>query len=315
MTPRAPLLLAGRVVRLVLAAATLWTVAAAATDAGAGQATPTADAGQPVSATDAGQPVSAADAGQPALPAAHPDVPARSACARCHTPDDWRPARFEHARTGFALEGAHQTVACARCHGNVDTAPAPPAQCAGCHEDRHGGVFSLDCQGCHTPATWRATLSPLAHQRTGFPLIGSHALLRCRDCHRGADRRQYRDAPVRCVDCHAADFAQASQGQLDHFRSRVGGRCQACHSPVDFTAGRLPAHEPCFPIARGPHARVRCADCHTQGGLVVSGTCQTGQFTCTGCHAHQCDDMAAEHARVEGFACGDARCYRCHGGG
>ncbi|HUI09173.1 MAG TPA: hypothetical protein VL221_02535, partial [Bacteroidota bacterium] len=42
------------------------------------------------------------------------------ACEECHSPDTWkempRPAKFDHARTGFVLKGQHAEVACMDCH-------------------------------------------------------------------------------------------------------------------------------------------------------------------------------------------------------
>lgn len=60
-------------------------------------------------------------------------------CADCHAIEAFRPARFEHARdAGFALEGAHRSLACAACHDpgapGGETAIAPlPTSCEGCH--------------------------------------------------------------------------------------------------------------------------------------------------------------------------------------
>ncbi|MGE4606286.1 MAG: cytochrome c3 family protein, partial [Myxococcota bacterium] len=37
-------------------------------------------------------------------------------CATCHLERGWRETKFEHASTGFALEGAHIRVDCRLCH-------------------------------------------------------------------------------------------------------------------------------------------------------------------------------------------------------
>lgn len=39
-----------------------------------------------------------------------------SNCGRCHTFNDWKPERFDHNKTRFSLEGAHQKLECSRCH-------------------------------------------------------------------------------------------------------------------------------------------------------------------------------------------------------
>ena len=42
-----------------------------------------------------------------------------SNCGRCHTYDDWKPGRFDHNKTRFSLEGAHQKLKCSRCHPTI----------------------------------------------------------------------------------------------------------------------------------------------------------------------------------------------------
>jgi len=37
-------------------------------------------------------------------------------CSECHGTENWKASRFDHDRTAFKLEGAHQNVACAECH-------------------------------------------------------------------------------------------------------------------------------------------------------------------------------------------------------
>jgi hypothetical protein len=37
-------------------------------------------------------------------------------CSECHTFENWKPENFDHNKTRFKLEGAHQKVDCIRCH-------------------------------------------------------------------------------------------------------------------------------------------------------------------------------------------------------
>jgi hypothetical protein len=41
------------------------------------------------------------------------------ACAECHVTATFRIAAFDHSRTRFSLDGAHQNVSCAKCHGRT----------------------------------------------------------------------------------------------------------------------------------------------------------------------------------------------------
>ena len=40
----------------------------------------------------------------------------KSDCVRCHTFNNWKPEKFDHNKTRFSLEGAHQKLECSRCH-------------------------------------------------------------------------------------------------------------------------------------------------------------------------------------------------------
>lgn len=56
-------------------------------------------------------------------------------CATCHATERWSLIRFQHAKTGFALQGKHGSVACGACHNrrNVWQFAGTPRACASCH--------------------------------------------------------------------------------------------------------------------------------------------------------------------------------------
>ena len=37
-------------------------------------------------------------------------------CSRCHVFENWKPSKFDHSTTRFALDGKHKNVACEKCH-------------------------------------------------------------------------------------------------------------------------------------------------------------------------------------------------------
>jgi nitrate/TMAO reductase-like tetraheme cytochrome c subunit len=43
-----------------------------------------------------------------------------SECERCHTFNNWQPAKFDHSKTKFFLEGAHSKLQCFQCHKVVN---------------------------------------------------------------------------------------------------------------------------------------------------------------------------------------------------
>lgn len=63
-----------------------------------------------------------------------------SDCSRCHTFENWKPEKFDHNKTKFSLEGAHQKVECAGCHPKIELSgnsfikfKLENFKCAACH--------------------------------------------------------------------------------------------------------------------------------------------------------------------------------------
>jgi hypothetical protein len=142
-------------------------------------------------------------------------------CRACHTSlATWRFDRnsFDHAATGYPLEGAHARAACGDCHVRpASTAPVryrgTPTDCRGCHVDPHRGQLTpaggAGCTRCHVSTTaWRD--HRFDHQRHArFKLDGVHRRLDCAACHvkrklpGGASTIHYRPLGRDCKDCHA----------------------------------------------------------------------------------------------------------------
>jgi hypothetical protein len=239
----------------------------------------------------------------------HAAVPEDTRCAACHTEESWTAVRFAHERTGFPLEGRHLSVGCKACHPAGFTAPVK-GSCAACHRDPHAGELGVRCAGCHDADSWRARFDADAHRRTNFPLSGRHAFIPCEECHGDRRDKGFSRTTVECVACHGADYARTGAGSVDHAAIGFGTRCRECHSAWRFSDAVFPAHDRCFLLSAGPHARVRCLDCHTQLLTATVSACNTGTAACTRCHA--CSDMSARHAGVLGFQCSDRKCYECH---
>jgi hypothetical protein len=68
---------------------------------------------------------------------------AEEECASCHTLNSWNVASFDHDKTAFPLDGAHDMVRCAQCHTQnrdlngrqVRLYRGAPRECSGCHSD------------------------------------------------------------------------------------------------------------------------------------------------------------------------------------
>ena len=117
-------------------------------------------------------------------------------CLACHTNDHFKPvASFSHDSTRFVLTGKHRTVDCAKCHPLMTDQRGGEAttfrkytnlkfqNCTACHKDKHQSKFGLDCTRCHQTSGWHdVTMADFDHRKTGFPLVGLHAGLKCEKC-------------------------------------------------------------------------------------------------------------------------------------
>ncbi len=100
------------------------------------------------------------------------------ACRNCHTDHKGRdvniaafePKTFEHAKTDFALVGAHVKVDCQKCHVTGKKYREAPSGCNDCHrkDDKRKGVLGVACADCHVQASWKETR--FDHGKTRFAL-------------------------------------------------------------------------------------------------------------------------------------------------
>lgn len=261
------------------------------------------------------------------------------ACEACHTATRFAVVTFDHAaRTRFPLEGKHR-IACVQCHTPGKGALVPRAECESCHAERpHGARFGrLGCAACHTAVKWTAVSAFRHAEETKFRLVGKHADLRCRACHRGdaATFENFR-GQTGCKECHAHATVHADAQHPDgRYTSQ---QCTQCHvnNMHDEPRSRilLVYHGPQsrFPLAKA-HAGVPCSDCHAtrtaRGRPVFDGlstecgpTCHVDVAhggalgpTCSRCHAPgQWEAVGFVHDRYP--LVGDhatAACASCHG--
>lgn len=168
-------------------------------------------------------------------------------CARCHGDRsflDRGPMVRMHALTRFPLTGGHVGVDCESCH-------EPAAQgrmqfvgtrddCRGCHlqdyqraksPDHVAGSYPLDCESCHGAGTW--TRLTFDHERTVFPLDGTHRNTRCTGCHPGG---AFAGGVTACVRCHQSQYASATppHNPVDF----PDARCFACHNATTWMGGQ-----------------------------------------------------------------------------
>jgi len=138
-------------------------------------------------------------------------------CENCHSANQWAIINFDHKKTQFDLEGAHQKQNCRACHFNnektghaIQKFAGLGTNCTACHQDVHMRQFDdnglTDCQRCHNPESFRPA-SKFDHNNTQFVLDGKHMHVACNKCHQvvseqGVSFVLYKIKKFTCKDCH-----------------------------------------------------------------------------------------------------------------
>ena len=195
-------------------------------------------------------------------------------CIKCHVQDGWKiNNKFDHKNTKFNLTGKHITVECRKCHPilidnksvtfkdttYVKYTKLQYSNCTSCHKDIHKDKFGSDCQRCHVTKGWKILDERnVDHNKTEFPLLGKHILVKCDKCHRPNVRftsSQY-DA---CADCHS----DIHYGQFASHKTT--GACESCHNVSGFLPSLfgITAHneQTEFKLV-GAHLAQPCFVCH-----------------------------------------------------
>jgi hypothetical protein len=240
-------------------------------------------------------------------PQATPDMPHGELsidCASCHTAEAWSPLAsplpFDHAVTGFRLEGAHAGRGCRSCHQSLMFSHVGAA-CADCHADPHRGELGFRCEACHSASTWSNQRSLLErHARTLFPLLGQHANVDCDGCHRTQQPHEYAFTPLVCEGCHQRAFTEARNP--DHVRAGFAGPCEDCHLTFARSWSQTSYTHPASYPLEGAHAGAPCEGCHAQS---FAGTPQD----CAACHLADYDAARNPDHRAAGLP---TTCDSCH---
>ncbi|MGH7740460.1 MAG: cytochrome c3 family protein [Candidatus Eiseniibacteriota bacterium] len=217
----------------------------------------------------------------------------KDACAKCHPDHGGRdfkliafeegaPEKFDHKRTGWPLEGKHDSLTCDKCHlpkFQKDPVLAKlqrkdhskswfglQTTCNSCHEDHHHGQLSLECQNCHGNASFKPAVK-FDHAKSRFPLTGKHEKVECAKCHLATERLTiamdsegkqiplYK--PLHFEDCNVCHTKDPHEGKF-------GKTCAGCHVTDSFHVIKKAAfnHDQTKYPLRGKHATVECAKCH-----------------------------------------------------
>ena len=228
-------------------------------------------------------------------------------CAGCHSTEKFKPANsFDHNKAAFKLTGAHEKVECAKCHPTekrngkdfVKLKGLSFANCSPCHTDVHKGAFGADCKYCHSVNGFNIiNQQNFDHNKTKFPLIGKHQIVKCNDCHKGANKNK--PLFTKCIDCHE-DYHKG-----DFTKNNIIKDCKDCHTvqgflPSEFT---VEEHNKSKFILDGSHLAVACRQCHYK---VDRWSFKDIGLRCQDCHKNVHGNEISEKFLPEN------KCQACH---
>jgi len=216
-------------------------------------------------------------------------------CSKCHVTDSFQTiisGSFDHTLTGYPLKGKHQNVECISCHKSGDmNVDIPYNNCTDCHDDSHRGQLITstsgnECSSCHTvdgfvPANYTIE----THNKSDFPLSGSHRAIPCFLCHKqivddsGELFTKLSFEDTQCQSCHK----DVHNGQLDRWINQNG--CEFCHTTETWHVTSFDHSLARFKLD-GKHREIECLECHTiQKGESIEQVWQKpNEMECYSCH-------------------------------
>ena len=230
-------------------------------------------------------------------------------CESCHTNASFKQIKniekFDHSKTNFPLVGMHEFVECKACHKTSLSNKPKHEKCIDCHKDFHKGEFvsngiTRDCSECHTEQGFLPTTYTLdQHQKSIFPLSGSHLAIPCAFCHKIEDDYRFRFGSKHCVQCHT----NVHKGIISaEFLNKEN--CDNCHTTSTWSDIKFDHTKTNFKL-EGKHSSVSCSACHFREiENKVQQVFQNLSSSCSSCH----NDVHFNQFKIEG----ETNCDRCH---
>jgi hypothetical protein len=230
-------------------------------------------------------------------------------CRKCHTEFSFHEVKslgsFDHEKTDFPLRGSHRVVECKKCHTKNLTSALKFDRCTDCHIDYHEKQFvkngvSTDCAVCHTVDKFTPSLYSIEkHNKSAFPLEGSHVATPCFSCHKKTEKWNFRNIGKQCTDCHE----NIHKNYLDE-KYVPGGNCKSCHTLATWNTISFDHSVTSFELL-GQHAKTACKSCHfrEKNGNKVQQFKEFGR-SCEKCHV----DIHFKQFEIQGIN----NCERCH---
>jgi hypothetical protein len=265
-----------------------------------------------------------------------------ASCIACHLPEQKsflspvaKMTPQQHAATGFSLDRPHEKTKCTDCHKEMGARPALASgedlpqrfaaiypgreqnACEKCHADPHRGQFASGptqgkCIACHAPDHFAPNNFGIDHhEKTAFPLTGSHRAVSCAACHKKPSDGviQFVSTSTACNSCHADVHGGKFDGPGKPAVVNDRSGCARCHNTTAFKQITwTPQEHASWTGYRlvGAHATAQCVQCHKplprpdEHGRTL-GIAPTA---CAACHI---DPHAGQFARQD-----VTDCARCH---
>ena len=245
-------------------------------------------------------------------------------CAACHNTAGWKEinrTEFDHSKTRYPLEGRHAALACEKCHEKGKPLTGLQyAKCTDCHSDFHRGAFAGrdsggECSECHTVNGFSPALFTIEdHQRTKYPLEGSHLAIPCELCHKsdidnnGTKTIKFIFESTDCKSCHKNPHGDS----IAKYMSDQG--CSNCHNVGGWKSVSFDHNKSGFAL-EGRHALIACSQCHKpatneRGNMDLKFTGLSKD--CLSCHKDIHRGQFAEKADKGTEVISVTRCGKCH---
>lgn len=231
-------------------------------------------------------------------------------CEDCHSTSSFMRIKniekFDHSKTNYPLLGRHQFLNCTDCHKSSLSSKPKYEKCLDCHEDFHKGDFVSngivkDCAECHLESGFLPSIYTLElHQKTRFPLTGSHLALPCVYCHKTNDEYHFKFTNVGCIQCHD----NIHKGFIS-VKFLSDDNCNECHKTTLWSEIEFDHNRTGFKL-EGKHEQILCSFCHIKKTeKALSQNFINLSTVCESCHK----DVHFNQFKIEGVT----DCSRCHG--
>ncbi len=219
-------------------------------------------------------------------------------CKKCHQTSGFKniiggDKQFDHSQTDYKLEGRHIGVDCKKCHTTENlTDDLKYKFCIDCHKDEHQEQFADRpdkgaCESCHIVDRFLPSNYDVEqHQKSRYPLTGSHLATPCIACHKeieifGRTCACFDFPDLSCIACHK----DTHEGQADKWIKQTG--CDYCHTTDSWRKVETFDHDSSRFKLVEKHQKVACLDCHQVADTLTETeriVLQPLDMNCIACH-------------------------------